>query len=193
MGEAVADFGQEHVSKFVNYHRKNGGVSRYKKFDYFLQNIVGQPDARRSEMLVSKYGDLVRTKLLAVSYTDGLLDFLDYLKKSAASVYIVSGGDQEELRDVFPKRGLGNVFSDIFGSPVEKHQHCQHIKSLYSDDTPILFIGDSQLDHEAARDNGFDFLFLSRYTDFDLWEAYCTSHEISHTPDLATWLNNQPI
>ena len=33
-------FGYEASNSLESYHLKNGGVSRYAKFDYFLKNIV---------------------------------------------------------------------------------------------------------------------------------------------------------
>ena len=186
MGETVSEFGPELTKQFVDYHRGNGGVSRYKKFDYFLEEIVGKPDQKKSTLLVARYGSLVRSKLLEVAFTEGALDFI-HQAKVGATLYIVSGGDQQELRYVFPARGLDNVFAAIYGSPVDKHTHCQNIKSRYEEGTPILFVGDSRLDHEAARDNGFDFLFLSRYTDFDNWQSYCQQHSLDHATDFKSY------
>ena len=38
--KASFTFGDKASRSLENYHLKNGGVSRYAKFDYFLKNIV---------------------------------------------------------------------------------------------------------------------------------------------------------
>ena len=36
------------VKQFIEYHKKNGGVSRFKKFEYFFKNIKGQKEYKNS-------------------------------------------------------------------------------------------------------------------------------------------------
>jgi phosphoglycolate phosphatase-like HAD superfamily hydrolase len=37
-------YGEDAARHLVDYHCRNGGVSRYQNFDYFLRNIVGLVD-----------------------------------------------------------------------------------------------------------------------------------------------------
>ena len=34
--QSVLPFGQKYADEFIQYHKNNGGISRYKKFEYFL-------------------------------------------------------------------------------------------------------------------------------------------------------------
>ena len=39
---SLVDEDKELVKQFITYHKKNGGVSRFKKFEYFFKNIKNQ-------------------------------------------------------------------------------------------------------------------------------------------------------
>lgn len=184
MAESVKEYGSELGERFVAYHRQNGGISRYKKFDYFLRNLVGSYSEAEYRQLLSTFSTLVKKKLVDVPLTTGALEFIETCYRQS-DVYIVSGSDQEELREVFTQRNLAKYFVDIFGSPTGKHTHCTHILSRYSSNTPAVFFGDGRQDHLAARDNEIEFIFISNYTDMDDWREYCSEHEIRHFTDLA--------
>ena len=34
--------------KIINYHIKNGGISRYRKFDYFYKNFIKKKNFRKN-------------------------------------------------------------------------------------------------------------------------------------------------
>ena len=42
-------------------------------------------------------------------------------------VYVVSGGSQDELRDVFAHHGIAAVFCEVCGSPTTKPEHVRRI------------------------------------------------------------------
>ncbi len=182
MEEAVGDYDEALVKRFVRYHQEHGGISRYEKFETFLRDMAGDWSPENYDNLLQRLSRIVREKLLAVPFTPGAEDFLARASESA-TLYIVSGGDQEELRWVFARRGAARWFEAILGSPTDKRSHCESIRQTLEPDERVLFVGDSRLDHEAASDSGFDFLFLSGCTEFDGWRAYCDEHSLPHVPD----------
>ena len=190
--ETVGDFGDDAVARFVHYHRENGGISRYVKFEHFLRNIVHQYSEETYYKLLEKLSKIVKAKLLGASFTEGAENFIRFVQNLSkpAALYIVSGGDQDELRHVFQSRDMESAFSGIFGSPTVKTTHCDFIKAQEKS-ASTLFVGDSRLDHEAADYAGFDFLFLSRYTDFDQWESYCAAHQLTTCADFQQLLRDQ--
>jgi phosphoglycolate phosphatase-like HAD superfamily hydrolase len=181
----VEDYGVDLTSRFVEYHRENGGISRYQKFDHFLRNMADSYTDAEYQRLLSKFSSVVRSKLLAVDLTAGAVEFIRR-KHSESILYIVSGGDQSELREVFTKRGLSHYFQKILGSPTDKSDHCNRIRNNLGADSRALFIGDSRLDHQAAQNCDFDFIFLSGYTDMDDWRDYCAANRLNHYTDLTT-------
>ncbi|MNE30006.1 hypothetical protein D3C80_1235030 [compost metagenome] len=92
---------------------------------------------------------------------------------------IVSGGDQAELREVFAQRGLADMFDGgIFGSPASKDEILSSQLANGNILPRALFIGDSRYDHVASAGAGLDFLFVSQWTEFSGWQAYCQENAL---------------
>ena len=62
-------FGYEASRSLENYHLENGGVSRYAKFDYFLENIVSINSEKNREVYLKKM-----LKVYSQETEKGLLD-----------------------------------------------------------------------------------------------------------------------
>ena len=54
-----------------------------------------------------------------------------------------------------------------------------------SSNFPGLFVGDSRLDHQVATQFGLDFIFLSKWTDYQDWQQYCESNKILAVPAIS--------
>jgi len=175
---AALSYGSEAAERLVSYHVENGGVSRYAKFEYFLESILGLPiQAIDLQSLLEKFSNEVTRGLFQCELSPDL----EVLKKMypLQNWLIASGGDQAELRSVFDKRGLGSLFNGgIYGSPDTKYDILNQLKSKGHLSELALFLGDSRLDHEVAQHFDLDFLFVSQWTEFDGWEKYCEQHKI---------------
>src|SRR5690606_23038200 len=110
-------FGTDAANSLVEYHVANGGISRYLKFEYFLREIVCIPyDESVLQGLLARFAIGVKNGLLACDIAPGLRALKEKTKE--ANWLIVSGGDQDELREIFLKRELNDLFvGGIFGSP----------------------------------------------------------------------------
>ena len=172
-------FGENSARNLIDFHQNNGGISRYKKFDYFVNNIIyDQIDKNNKEeikrlikRLCDQYGELVIESLVKSEVAFGLKDLRQKTKN--AGWLIVSGGDQEELRKVFKRKGISNFFNKgIYGSPESKYEiidKCLFNKSI---DKRAIFIGDSKLDYEVANHFGINFLFVSEWSEFHQMPQY---------------------
>ena len=172
------------AKELVAYNKKFGGVSRSAKFDYFLKQILPKYTKNLPDIsdLLKNFGDLVKEGLLNCELNEDIFAVCSKLKNSEFSV--ISGGDQTELRDVFNLRGLTNYFgAGIWGSPETKYEIIERNFSHVSP-SDCLFIGDSKLDFEVARDFGFDFLFMSAWTEVDNWEEFVQRNAITHCVSL---------
>ena len=162
---ATKPYGLKPAQALVDYHLKNGGVSRYEKFRYFLTDILGQSAEKKDlDKLLLVFADEVKKGLNNCEVARGLDEFREKTKQS--NWLIVSGGDQSELREMFSSRGLDKYFNaGIFGSPdnkdiiLEREISCQNITM------PGLFLGDSKYDYEAAKGAGLDFAYLSGWSE----------------------------
>jgi phosphoglycolate phosphatase-like HAD superfamily hydrolase len=175
---AALPYGCIAAEELKNYHVENGGISRYKKFEYFLNTIVaGSRDGPSLASLLEAYAVEVRSGLLSCSVADGLLDLRRQTLNSRW--LIVSGGDQGELRDVFTARGLSELFDGgIFGSPDNKESILQRECLSGSIIKPAIFLGDSRYDHIAAASINIDFLFVRGWTEFKDHGEYCALNNL---------------
>ncbi|MDO6515541.1 HAD family hydrolase [Neptuniibacter sp. 2_MG-2023] len=180
----VESYGRETADRFVQYHIANGGVSRYKKFDYFFSDILGVPvNISEKRYLLELYARIVRVGLMTCDIAPSLYALR---KKTPDAVWMVaSGGDQSELREIFDARNLSVLFDGgIFGSPDDKRDIVKREVSSSALMKPALLIGDSQLDHKVAKAEDIDFVFVYKWSEFSQWQAYCKENNILCIPDL---------
>lgn len=176
---AALPYGHSAAAALVEHHVRNGGISRYKKFDYFLQNIA-PVDVKGPGLqdLLDTYAENVKAGLLSCEVAEGLEVFRQ--RTSDVRWLIASGGDQAELRELFEARGMLSWFDGgIFGSPDTKEEIVRRELANGNIRTPALFIGDSRYDHQVAHGNGLDFVFLTGWTEFEQWEEYLAPFDIT--------------
>ena len=163
----------------VDYHVRLGGISRYHKFDYYLREILNQPATNEAiQALLDAFGRELEVGLMACEIASGL----EALRAATpnAKWSILSGGDQQEIRTLFAKRHLANLFDGgLFGSPDNKDEVLAREKDNGSLQFPALFLGDSKYDFEAATRAGLDFIFLSNWTEVPDWKEYCAANQIN--------------
>ncbi|SFX08853.1 HAD family hydrolase [Marinospirillum alkaliphilum] len=184
-------FGKSAAKAMVDYHIKNGGISRYSKFDYFLKSIApeyaGNPDVLSIKELLSIYAEEVRKGLLSCEITNGLSVLRE--QTSDSRWMIVSGGDQKELREIFKVRNIDQYFDGgIFGSPATKDEILNELTIDGRLQKPALFIGDSKYDFEAASGADLDFVFIrawSEVDDIDSWLMLNGIYGLNFVSDLS--------
>ncbi len=172
-------YGKEAAEKLMEYHKNTGGVSRYKKFLYFLDNIVEKELADYGyEALLTAYANAVTNGMLTCKVAENLIQLREKTKDT--KWLIVSGGDQEELRDIFKKRGLDVLFDGgIFGSPDIKETILEREIEHGNITLPALFLGDSKYDYRAATYGKLDFIFVSKWTEVLNWQEWTTKEKIT--------------
>lgn len=171
-------YGEEQAQALVEYHVQNGGISRYKKFEYFLSEILNKPiNDDDMSSLVEHFSVEVKNALLTCAVADGLKGLRE--KTPHAKWFIVSGGDQEELREVFVKRGLAELFDGgIFGSPDSKDTILRRELEAVNMPQPALFLGDSKYDYKASSEAGIEFVFMSKWTEVEEWQEWCLKNKL---------------
>lgn len=194
---AALPWGKAAAEALVVHHEANGGVSRYEKFAYFLEQILPEhtcgrvpgQDSPDLDTLLASYADTARAGLMSCQIADGL----EELRAATPQTrwLIVSGGDQTELRQIFEQRGLASLFDGgIFGSPDTKFRILEREMNRRNIRFPALFLGDSRLDHQAATATGLDFVFVSEWTDFEEWEPYTNHHSIQTIKSIRSLLRH---
>ena len=174
--QAALPYGEEAARELRNYHVANGGISRYRKFHHFLEQIVPAGSSGPSmDELLAHYAEAVRQGLSECRVAPGLTQLRAATPN--ATWCVVSGGDQQELRAVFAERQLDHLFDGgIYGSPDTKEQITEREMHNGTIRTPAVFIGDSRYDFEVSRESGMDFIFLTDWSEVtDYSELFGTS------------------
>ena len=173
----------------VAHHVKLGGISRYPKFEYFLREIMQTPITQeKMQCLLDGFTQLVREKLKHCQVSPHLAALRQ--ASTNAKWMMISGGDQQELRDVMQLRDLQKYFdAGIFGSPDNKQAILSGEIANGCLVKPALFIGDSHYDYFSAHAAQLDFVFLHAWTDVEDWQAFCQEHQIEVMADLGELIN----
>jgi phosphoglycolate phosphatase-like HAD superfamily hydrolase len=171
-------YGPRVAEAMVDFHLRNAGASRYQKFAYMLEQLVGtDPCEDRIAELAGAFSRCIAATLRTCAITNGLSVLRELLPTTKWMV--VSGSDQAELRQLFDERCLTSYFDGgVFGSPDSKDTILARVQESKLLIPPALFIGDSRYDHEAASRAGLDFLFVSNWTEFSGWRDYVVSHRL---------------
>ena len=164
-------YGHEPAQALKDYHILNGGISRYQKFEYFLTKILLKPiEIQELNMLLFKFSQEVKNALLICEVAENIKELRELTKNS--KWLIVSGGDQDELRELFLQRNLDSYFdAGIFGSPNVKEQILEREKYNRNITGKSLFLGDSMYDYHVAKNAKIDFVFLSKWTEVNDWKG----------------------
>ncbi len=169
--DALKGEDEELINEFIEYHKKNGGVSRYEKFNYFFKNMkkLKQPE-NDIKMTLEKFSKIVEKKLIDSKYVPGFNNFLMKIVNDNKKLYVVSGGDQEELKKVFSKKNIYKYFEEVLGSPTSKEKNTEFVKNLNSNKG--IFFGDSKLDFLCAKKFNLDFVFVKRFSEWEDFSIY---------------------
>ena len=152
-------FPENQIEELVIYAKKNGGISRYEKIDYFFHKIRGESISKDSvQTLAAQFSNIIRQDIVKAEPVKGSLEFLGK-NFSKFNFALVSGSDQVELRVVCRERRIDHFFKMILGSPVKKEDNiAQLLENLRWRSDETVYVGDSNNDLEASQGNGIDFI-----------------------------------
>jgi HAD superfamily hydrolase (TIGR01549 family) len=184
--KAALPWGNELALKLRTYHTNNGGISRYEKFKYFLEEIIGpnNQNPQSLALLLQSYAELVHVGINACEIAPNIPQLR--AKTLGAKWLVASGSDQSELREIFKSRELDNYFdAGIYGSPKNKTEIIEELITSNQIEGPILFLGDSRYDFEVAKYFSFDFIFIYGWSEFSEWQNYFKPKNIRAVPSLS--------
>jgi len=151
-GQTVDEFGQKAMDQLMDYHREHGGISRFKKFEWFYREVVKAPlSDEMMDTLCDRFTQLCINAVLDVPMVDGAKESLDLLS-GRLPIFVASGTPEKELQDILIQRGLAPYFKGIHGTPPEKQYLLERIISENSlDASKVLMVGDAVTDLKAAQ------------------------------------------
>ncbi|MEI9952262.1 MAG: HAD family hydrolase [Pseudomonadota bacterium] len=167
------------------YWSANGGVSRYEKLGYFFSEILHTSEVSKQVAAAA----LRFTEFSRRAYGDcsPVPEALLFARSTGAErCFVVSGTDQDELRDVFAAKELSRDFAQVCGSPTSKHTHMKRILEEHScPGERALFIGDGGGDFDVARRLGVPFIYIDQYSEWR--SAKATLNGVTDVLVCETW------
>jgi HAD superfamily hydrolase (TIGR01549 family) len=152
-------YGEDIIKKVVNHHIKYGGISRYKKIEYYYKEFLNQEiSIKKINELAQKFSNLVVEKVIKSDWVIGAKGFLKkYYKK--IDLFVISGTPQDELKMIIKKRDMEKYFKGVYGTPDTKPIHVKRIisKNSYNPEK-VLYIGDSLSDYSDSLNVNIKFL-----------------------------------
>ena len=113
------------------------------------------------------FSNYAKKSLISCEFIPGVLDFIKACSKKIKT-FIVSGSDQNELKEIFKQRNLSCYFSLILGSPQDKFENTKKVKNRFNSIDKGIFFGDAMLDYEAAKKFDMDFIYIYGKSDTDI-------------------------
>ena len=157
--ETFKDFGKDNVEKLINYHKLNGGLSRYHKIQFFFNEILKENiSVDDYNTWVKLYGKFCKERLCNKSLL--VEDSMNFIRNNYEnfSFHIASASDETELLFICKKLNISSFFKSINGSPTNKINNVKNILKNYNYlRENCCLIGDSINDMEAAKVNSIKF------------------------------------
>jgi len=138
----------------IDYFNKNAGIDRIKKLEKFYEKEIVRK-------IAANYSKNFRKIIPKLKPTKCFIEFIEYFKNQRPNIkiYILSGGDKNEIKEFLEINKLSFYFDDILSSEKSKFEHLEFLKAK-SDD---IFIGDSNKDLEAAKGFNLNFILMEGY------------------------------
>lgn len=155
----LKDYPSEQVDKLLEFQQKNGGLSRYVKFRYFYEKILGKTITEKEvNEFANQFSVYMKENLANPSLL--IQDTNEFIRCNydKFNMHIVSGSDQNELRFLCKELNISSYFKSILGSPTPKKTLVKNIlKEENYNPAHVILIGDSINDFDAAKANNVTF------------------------------------
>ena len=149
----------EHLDQIIKYHVKNGGLSRFKKFEFIYRDFFKKKlTANESARLGKNFQEYSLEGVIKSAFVKGAKGFLKKYH-TKFSLFIVSGTPEKEMNFILKKRKLEKYFKNVYGSPQTKVKLIKRIlKRYHLKKDEVIFVGDSINDYEGAWKAGIKFI-----------------------------------
>jgi len=154
------------LPQIMAYHEKNAGISRYIKFRYIYEKMLGQElTPEREKELGEEFSRIVLDQILKAPFVAGVIKFLKNNYKRYL-LFIASGTPEEELHYILRKRKLDTYFRGAYGTPRTKTDITRRILAEHRlASQEAIFIGDAESDRVAAAETGVIFVARTNISD----------------------------
>ena len=149
----------EHRDAIREYHVRNVGISRFRKFQWIYAELLKTPlGEAESTRLGDAFSRIVLEEILKCPFVPGARELLKDLR-CQSRLFVASGTPQDELEHIIEQRGLAPYFTEVWGTPALKADILSSILSRHEiPRDEVVFIGDGESDYSAAKQTGIPFI-----------------------------------
>lgn len=181
--EAARPYGEDAALRMVLYHQQAGSISRRQRWEDFFRVILErEPEENEVEQVLARCTECVAKSIQAATLVPGVEDYLKSLKQPAV---VVSGTEQDEVREIIGQRGLTPFFDGIYGGS-KLQLKSERLTELVLEGLikpPAVYYGDTEDDYRAACRVKFDFVFVSGCSEFRNWRVFFADKQIKAIED----------
>ena len=158
-GSLYFEYGEEVVKKVMEYHRSNGGVSRFDKFRHYHNVFLGKELLPEDlENLNKGFSKLVTQLVINASEIPGTEHTLLSLYQQIP-LHVISATPEAELEEIIIARKMRHFFCSIHGSPKKKHEHIINIIQQQGyERQKVIMVGDTMADYESSLEAAVNFI-----------------------------------
>lgn len=158
-GALYAEHGEDIREAVEEYHLAHGGISRYHKFRYYEEALLGRTYTDDvGDRLAQTFAEEVVAGVVRADWVPGASNILERLHNRLA-LYVVSGTPEDELRTILERRSMTHYFRGIYGAPREKGDVLRGVcAEEIVEPSAVVMVGDTLTDWQAARENGARFV-----------------------------------
>lgn len=158
-GALYAEYGDRIVEQVKAYHLQHGGVSRFKKFRYYHEVLLGKTLTEAEEQrLGDLFSQYVEDSVVEAVYVAGALEISEKTYQTLP-LFIASGTPDQELKRIVSRRNMSHYFVSVHGSPAQKGNIIQDVLLKYGfDPDRVLMVGDAMSDYEGSIAAGVKFI-----------------------------------
>ncbi len=165
------------IDEYRRYLRLNSGLSRYKKIEYFYENILRiEPELMILTKDAEDYSSIVKSDVIKAPFING---FIDFIKKNINrfEYAMISSSNQLELIKICMSRDIDKYFTEILGSPIEKNKNIERfIRNKNAIKSEIVYVGDTKYDEIAALNSGISFVGFGQKSEFSQTEKVVNTY-----------------
>lgn len=153
---------EDAVNAFIKYHQDNGGISRFVKFRKYYTDIHPSESIEQSTAsALKRYANYLAEELPKAALVTGVAGVIEEMHGNSIPLYVISGGEETEVRALLHNKQLADHFIEINGSPITKLQHLDRLKDQSLLDGNGIYFGDGSGDYKAAQQFDIPFCFVS--------------------------------
>jgi len=149
----------DRLPEIIAYHQRNAGISRYNKFRYIYEKMLGQElSLEKEKELGGRFSQIVLDEVIKAPLVAGAEDFLKS-NHQRYILFVISGTPEEELHYILRRRGLDIYFQGVYGTPRTKPEITRQILAEHQlASQEVVFVGDAESDRISAEKAGVFFI-----------------------------------